>query len=465
MLYPPDIFNGFELRVKYSLYYIERKCERKMKLDLPEELLTNMNLDRFKSFTEALEYTLNLDLDIHKIVDDYRTSTPAELRQALENVDVLISRYAGEAILADMQPITPYTGKLVHDAFYDVEHCNNYIKRTNGLKKLTSEYFTGTEALVADLYQILDKFFADDLVYHKKFPTFLNQCVNQCLVTCARYDNNDTVKPLMARAMIKECMDDCMKKVTMKDHKGFCNMVFDLVDKDKDKYDEYYRHAINHANNITTEAAFQRVYDYAHGLDIPESAYITTEAINSNKALKNANEKTTRGGSGAMKEVKDTGYAAYRIYKKHEENYDNQATKLAQWMKKLVFGDKREQIIEGKTWTPISVLKKALGTVAIFSINPIIGIIGTAVLYATDKRLTYKERMQILTELENEQKMIQEKIEDAKSAGDNQAKYALMRTDNELTEAIKKIRIAAERSGNAKAAVRQVLSRGSGTGA
>ena len=47
----------------------------------------------------------------------------------------------------------------------------------------------------------------------------------------------------------------------------------------------------------------------------------------------------------------------------------------------------------------------------------------------------------ILNELELELKMVKEKIEDARSAGDNEKKYQLMRIENSIEKNIQHIRL------------------------
>ena len=43
------------------------------------------------------------------------------------------------------------------------------------------------------------------------------------------------------------------------------------------------------------------------------------------------------------------------------------------YLKKMIVGDKRKEIIEGRKFTPIGLLKKLLGGYVVFSINPIVG--------------------------------------------------------------------------------------------
>ena len=59
---------------------------------------------------------------------------------------------------------------------------------------------------------------------------------------------------------------------------------------------------------------------------------------------------------------------------------------------------------------------------------------------AAHKSITKKTRGRIMQELQMELKMVREKIEDAKSAGDNENKYKLMRLENKIETQIEDVR-------------------------
>lgn len=133
-------------------------------------------------------------------------------------------------------------------------------------------------------------------------------------------------------------------------------------------------------------------------------------------------------------------YHAYKNYKNNEQKVDDQITKMCSAAKRLAIGDVRTEIIEGKKVSAIGLLKKALGTAAVFSFGPIKGLIILVIRYALKKGVSNSERRKILLELQVELDMVKEKIEDARGDGNRQAKYALMRTKAELEAAIGKIR-------------------------
>jgi hypothetical protein len=148
--------------------------------------------------------------------------------------------------------------------------------------------------------------------------------------------------------------------------------------------------------------------------------------------------------SPAMNSAEKKIYKAYRTYKDAEEKVDSQITKAVTGMKNVITGDVRSEIIEGKKFSAIGLLKQVLGTVGIFSIGPVKGAVALVVKYALKKKTTTSERRKILMELDTEIEMITEKIEDARGDGNREAKYAMMRTKKELENARTRIKYGME---------------------
>lgn len=137
-------------------------------------------------------------------------------------------------------------------------------------------------------------------------------------------------------------------------------------------------------------------------------------------------------------------YKAYKVYKDAEDKVDSQISKAVSGMKKILIGDVRTEIIEGKSFSAIGLLKKYLGTVAIFSIGPMKAVIALVVKYALKKKTTTSEKRKIIMELQTEIELITEKIEDARGDGNREAKYAMMRTKKELEHALTRIKYGLE---------------------
>lgn len=148
-----------------------------------------------------------------------------------------------------------------------------------------------------------------------------------------------------------------------------------------------------------------------------------------------AKKETSAKMNNAEKKI----YKAYRTYKENEEKVDSQLTKGLNGIKNVVTGDVREEIIEGKKFSAIGLLKKALATVALFSYSKIKLLIFIVIRFAMKRSTTNAERSKILMEIDTEIAMLEEKINDAKTDNNREAKYAMMRTKKELENA--KVRI------------------------
>ena len=140
--------------------------------------------------------------------------------------------------------------------------------------------------------------------------------------------------------------------------------------------------------------------------------------------------------SNASKKI----YGAYKKYKDNEAKVDSQLTKMLNSAKRAFSQDKTEEIIEGKKFTPIGLLKRILVTGAIFSYSKVAGFVYLLVRHTLSKKRTTKQKQEILIQLDTEIKLLDEKIEDARADGNRNAKYALMRTRAELERAKNKIK-------------------------
>lgn len=156
------------------------------------------------------------------------------------------------------------------------------------------------------------------------------------------------------------------------------------------------------------------------------------EAIQSTKGY-DRNSKRVQDGSTKI-------YKAYKKYKNNEAKVDSQISKMIDSAKRAFTPDKTETIIQGKKFTPIGLLKKCLLTAGIFSWSKIGGIIYIVVSHTLSKKRTMREKREIIAQLDEEIRILEEKIDDARGDGNRQAKYALMRTKAELKNARDKIK-------------------------
>jgi hypothetical protein len=175
-----------------------------------------------------------------------------------------------------------------------------------------------------------------------------------------------------------------------------------------------------------------------------------------------AMEKYDKASTGVSKATRAI-YRGYKTYKNEEEKIDSQLTKFVSSAKKVFMGgDVRDEIIEGKKYTVIGVLKKVLGTVGIFSIAPVKAAIFLVISRAMRKNTMVSERRKIIAELEAELEIVEEKINDARGDDNRDAKYRLMRIKTELETAIKKIRLGLGATDKAIATAKELIKTGRG---
>lgn len=143
----------------------------------------------------------------------------------------------------------------------------------------------------------------------------------------------------------------------------------------------------------------------------------------------------------------------YNAYKRNEMQVDNQLSKIISIAKKGFIGDTRTEIIEGKEFSPITLLKRVLRTAAVFHFSKIGGLLYILIGKILKGKAYASERKKMLLELEEEIEIITEKIEDAKADGNRKAKYNLMRTKKELENARDRIKfgITADKKSDATA--------------
>lgn len=164
-------------------------------------------------------------------------------------------------------------------------------------------------------------------------------------------------------------------------------------------------------------------------------------------------------GSSKLDAASRKIYAGYKAYKDNENKVDSQLTKLALALKRQFTGQNpKEKVLGGEQLSVVKVLKKILGTAAVFSFSKVAGILFIIVKFFTSNRATAKARREVLQELELEMRLLDEKIDDARSDGNKQAKYALIRTRGELEKAYDQIRYGMTAGEKARATAKDVIS-------
>ena len=133
----------------------------------------------------------------------------------------------------------------------------------------------------------------------------------------------------------------------------------------------------------------------------------------------------------------------YKFWKDNSKNIDAKLTGMVKRAGAAITGDPaemREEIIEGKCHSIMSILKKIIGGWAIFAVSPIAFLIGLIVRLCNRGKIRRSEKKRMVMDLESELAIVDEKIRDAAAEGDKEAKYQLMRTRATLEQGIKRIK-------------------------
>lgn len=200
-----------------------------------------------------------------------------------------------------------------------------------------------------------------------------------------------------------------------------------------------YQNQINKREDI--KQYFKIDYDEKHNVTcyrvIPDTNLVLLDKDPSPIATE-AYDKNSSKMDQASRKI----YSGYKAYKDAENKVDSQITKLITRIKGVFTGEKtaRDRIVEGEQFSAIKILKKIFTTAAIFSYSKIAGVLFVITKHYCSKAVDNKERKRLISELELEIKMLDEKIEDARGDGNRQAKYSMMRTRAELQKALEQIK-------------------------
>ena len=134
--------------------------------------------------------------------------------------------------------------------------------------------------------------------------------------------------------------------------------------------------------------------------------------------------------------------SAYKLAKDNVNKLSQQLDGVIKAIKNFVFSDQDMDyiVVEGKKFTFFGLVRKVLGGVALFSFSKVFAICYLIVKWAGTSKAKKSSKRKMLMLLAEEIEITNEKIEDAKAAGDNKAKYALMRSKKELENARDRIK-------------------------
>lgn len=214
------------------------------------------------------------------------------------------------------------------------------------------------------------------------------------------------------------------------------------------------------ANSIPVEASFYKwksdKSDFEEmALDEEEEYEVegaTEGRTRSRKSNIHKTAKLERAKSKVFGAAKDLSDSAGKV--------DQTITGLFDAMKKLFVGDVRSEIIEGQQMTFMTLFKKLIGLSFAYSLGPVKGACALLVRWVAKKKMTNRERNQIIHEIDTEIAIITEKIADADRDNNRKAKYNMMRTKAELERARARIRNGLGNAPKKSAAIKTSLSEG-----
>lgn len=103
-------------------------------------------------------------------------------------------------------------------------------------------------------------------------------------------------------------------------------------------------------------------------------------------------------------------------------------------------GNNDKLVLDGRKFTFVGLIKRIIISVGLFHVNIIAGVCAFIFLWSKQKKANKASKRKMIMMLEEEIQMVDEKIQDASSEGNKKAKYALMRSKNQLQNALKKLK-------------------------
>lgn len=220
-----------------------------------------------------------------------------------------------------------------------------------------------------------------------------------------------------------------------------------MVDRIQAEYPKYFvimdevREKLKQPNDSPINAQYKEANDYDSYLfmraGIPDLDHTFDDEDDYGLTVLEASYQKT-GNSIRRMDVR----SAYKLAKDNVNKLSQQLDGVIKAIKNFVFSDQDMDyiVVEGKKFTFFGLVRKVLGGVALFSFSKVFAICYLIVKWAGTSKAKKSSKRKMLMLLAEEIEITNEKIEDAKAAGDNKAKYALMRSKKELENARDRIK-------------------------
>ena len=222
--------------------------------------------------------------------------------------------------------------------------------------------------------------------------------------------------------------------------RNFTSIDFGEVDAlTVDSSEEYLKYLISFADKELDElkSAYEEGYDDDRPKIIhsPSAAIPWGVAIEGKNSIKYQEKQGSRIGSNISKAFQNAKEGAAHII--------SQFKKISSAVYKWITSDTKNQdkiVLDGRKFTFPGLIKRILLSYGLFHVNIVAGVCAWVFLWAKQKKANKASRRKMIMMLQEEIQMTEEKIQDATADGDRKAKYALMRSKNQLQNALNKLK-------------------------
>lgn len=222
--------------------------------------------------------------------------------------------------------------------------------------------------------------------------------------------------------------------------KNFASIDFGEVDTlTVDSSEEYLKYLISFADKELDE--LKNAYEEEYDDNRPKVVYSPMNvnpwgvAIEGKNSIKYQEKQGSRIGSNISKAFQNAKEGATHII--------SQFKKISSAVYKWITSDTKNQdkiVLDGRKFTFPGLIKRILLSYGLFHVNIVAGVCAWIFLWAKQKKANKASRRKMIMMLQEEIQMTEEKIQDATADGDRKAKYALMRSKNQLQNALNKLK-------------------------
>ncbi len=417
---------------------------------LEKDLLSNDNdaeyvASQIPYVTEAIIYMTDTCVFLYKsTLERLAEETYREINEILNEKNYSpISKYIPIEVAKATQ------GFLV-ETIRSFSNIGNYPQNEVGYKKCILENITDenfkefmkelVEYFKRDFYPDYLRHYKGDSGYLSSFTGSNNNCVyifNGVFRTIADLlvQNWERSRPYDETDYMNRFVERFWSYFTSYWGKNFDSIDFGEVDAlTIDSSEEYLKYLISFADKELDE-----IENNSYPQDVPTPTPmssipfgVVTEAKNS---IKYQERQGSRIGSNISKAFQNAIEGASHII--------SQFKKISSAVYKWITSDTKNQdkiVLDGRKFTFPGLIKRILLSYGLFHVNIVAGVCSWIFLWAKQKKANKASRRKMIMMLQEEIQMTEEKIQDASADGDRKAKYALMRSKNQLQNALNKLK-------------------------